>query len=341
MKRPTYLSLAILVLFAGITVASMDLLLGKLVPIIHRREVQEGMLDLDRTDPETLVIGSSHARTFHVLGLELAARTHGQRSLVAVPLEYGKLRSYAWLLDHRIVPLLDQSRPSGKTKSSALKRLIILTEWWDSCTGPDWNLPSRAWTFSDLLNSIVTDGITSYNRNYLQSRWKRLFWDSALAQDRGTGNLYFAARERLSRHATSPTDIESKTADWQVMIEDGLGCIGDSKQMAGLLHLLDFGKTYNLETTIILFPRKPGTLTPKSKATTLTAFRKMIDAIAEPRHVRVADLTWSSPLTDQDFMADFDHVNAAGNLKFASWALDGPLSFLTQPPESQDSQVRP
>jgi hypothetical protein len=36
----------------------------------------------------------------------------------------------------------------------------------------------------------------------------------------------------------------------------------------------------------------------------------------------------SSPLTDGDFMADFDHVNAAGNHKFARWALDGELAML-------------
>ena len=31
-------------------------------------------------------------------------------------------------------------------------------------------------------------------------------------------------------------------------------------------------------------------------------------------------------------MADLDHLNPKGERQFASWALDGPLAFLLQPP---------
>jgi hypothetical protein len=245
------------------------------------------------------------------------------------------------MLDHRIAPLIDDERPQGQLKRAKLKRMLILTEWWDSCAGPDWNLPSRVWTFSNFLGSLASNGLTSYNRNYLQSRWKRLFWDSVLAQDRGTNELFNAVRDRLRHRTVSPAALEQKTAIWKDMIEAGTTCIGDTEQMASLRHLLDFAQGHQLETTVILFPRKPGTLTERSKATTLTSFRNMVAAITEPYHARLVDLTWSTPLTDQDFMADFDHVNAPGNAKFARWALEGPLSFLTQPPHAQTAQVMP
>ena len=72
MKESTYLSVLTVALFALVTLAATDLGLGHLVPGIHRRELQDGIDDLEQSDPETLVLGSSHARTFHVLGQELA-----------------------------------------------------------------------------------------------------------------------------------------------------------------------------------------------------------------------------------------------------------------------------
>ena len=58
----------------------------------------------------------------------------------------------------------------------------------------------------------------------------------------------------------------------------------------------------------------------------------MVRAQAEPRAARVVDLSWSTPLTDDDFMADFDHVDAEGNDRFASWALANDLAFLLASP---------
>ena len=71
------------------------------------------MQDLAASDPATLVIGSSHARTFHALALELRARL-GASSLpmVAIPLENGKLVPYQWLLDNRVAPLIDEGAAS-------------------------------------------------------------------------------------------------------------------------------------------------------------------------------------------------------------------------------------
>ena len=130
MRQSGIRSLALVALAACLSILASDMALGRLVPIVHRREVQEGMADFERTDPETLVLASSHARTFHSLGIELEARTQGQRSLVAIPLEFGKLTSYEWLLNHRIIPQLVGQDERATRKRHALKRLIILTEWW-------------------------------------------------------------------------------------------------------------------------------------------------------------------------------------------------------------------
>jgi hypothetical protein len=101
--------------------------------------------------------------------------------------------------------------------------------------------------------------------------------------------------------------------------------------MDALDKILDITQELGLETTIVLFPRMPSTMTELAKATTLTDFRKMVEGIAAPGGVRVIDFTWQSPLEDADFMDDFDHVTAGGNLKFAAWALEKDLSFLSAP----------
>jgi hypothetical protein len=48
--------------------------------------------------------------------------------------------------------------------------------------------------------------------------------------------------------------------------------------------------------------------------------------------VRVIDMTTTSPLRDADFAEDFDHVRAPANGRFASWALEGGLRWLREPP---------
>jgi len=306
-----------------------------LAPVVHRREVQEGITDFEKSNPEILVLGSSHGRTFHILGQELSRVSNGAHSLVSIPLEYGKLSAYAWLLDNRVVPLLDAPTEQGGRKRANLRRFIILTEWWDSChdKSAGWNLPSRAWTFRYFAADVIEHGMSSYNRNYLQSQWRRLFWNSALVQDRGFDTLLRNVQSRL-RHrpmGLSADEYQQKVATWQKMVENGVTCLGSPAEMAGLSHLLQFGQQRTLDTTIVLFPRKPDTLTDEAKKTTLQSFREKVLQLAQPFGARVIDLTTSTPLESSDFMDDFDHVNAEGNKKFAKWALAGPMGFLLQP----------
>jgi hypothetical protein len=332
----TFRSLALTSAVAVATLAAIDWVLQGLRPLEHKREVADGIAQLQRTDPETLVIGSSHARTFHVLGQQLAADTGRPTPLVAIPLENGKLLPYDWLVDNRVRAIIDRSGPDGRPAYGNLRRFVLLTEWWDSCVLPDgvhWNLPSRAWGVEHYMADVAAHGMTSYNRNYSQYQFRQMFRFSTLVHDRTDPTI----KDTLVRVAKgiplvrTKAEYESTMDSWRRNIERGVDCIGDPGQMAAFGRLLDFAVARGLETIVVLFPRMPGTLTPKAKETTLARFRELVERKAAPRGVRVVDLTWKTPLEDGDFMADFDHVSAAGNLKFARWALGSDLPFLLGP----------
>jgi hypothetical protein len=343
MRQPTYSSVAWVALTAFLTLATLDIAVQRWLPFKRMREADDGIADLRKSDPEVLVLGSSHARTFHALGLELARRSNGSRTLVSVPLENGKLVPYAWVLEHRLAPLIDEKDAAGAQKRGSLRRLFLLTEWWDSCTADAyWNVPSRAWTASDYLADLGSKGANSFNRNYVQSLWLHLFPGSTLVQHRGHRTVLdpawsrfsdrFSPRPGSSVHSEPQPLVDERTLEWRTMIENGVECICNPAEMAALEQIVDFSLRRRLDTTVVLFPRKPSTLTKKAQETTLSRFHDCVEAVTAPRGVRLLDFTFSSPLGDTDFMADFDHVSAEGNAKFATWALGGPLSFLTTAP---------
>jgi hypothetical protein len=140
------------------------------------------------------------------------------------------------------------------------------------------------------------------------------------------------ARSGTPVHSESQPVPDEETLWWRAAVEDGAGCICHPLEMAALDKILDFSLQHHLDTTVVLFPRKPSTLTKKAKETTLARFHDCVEASTAPRGVRLLDFTFSSPLGDADFMADFDHVSAEGNAKFAAWALEGPMSFLATTP---------
>lgn len=325
--------------FAAIVLVLSDIALQSTIPLAPKpREVSDGVRDLRASNPETLVIGSSHARTFHVLGLELQRR---QRSpslpLVAIPLENGKLVPYLWMLEHRIAPIIDSRTRRQVGAPPRLRRMILLTEWWDSCDHLDrihWNVPSRAWSALDYLQDVAANGINDYNRNFPRTVLRELGIASALIQDRTNPRIKEMILERARARPYPPprTDevVAAQLKRWQSSVERGVSCIGAPDQMAALDSILKFARERNLEMTVVLFPRKPATFTERGRITTIKRFADTIAAIASDRGVRLIDLTTSTPLTDFDFMDDFDHVNAAGNLKFAEWALANDLKFLLE-----------
>lgn len=346
--RNSWVDLAVLSVSAALAVAAADYFLRFVAPPKQLREVEDGVRDLRRGNPAVLVLGSSHARTFHVVGQELSRRTGDADLLVAVPIENGKLFAYDALLRNHLLPIIDQRDASGAALKSRLRRFVLLTEWWDSCTHGDakayWNLPARAWEFRDFADDLMQDGLNGYNRNYLQNRFRVMFRDSALVQDRTQRTILPTLGRLLRGKPVKPTPEEELPIvdKWRRMVEEGAGCIGDRVEMASLRGILESARARQWETTVVLFPRKPATLTPKAKATTLATFAQQLRALAAPLGAAVIDLTDRSPLTDADFMEDFDHVTPEGNRKFASWVLDHDLKFLLDPaPVSAAPRERP
>lgn len=323
--------------FAALTLGAADLAARILAPPRNLREVEDAVAELRGSVPTALAIGSSHARTFAVLADSLERRTDGRERLLAVPVEWGKLSSYRWVLEERVLPLLDAPDSTGAPRGRALRRAIIVTEWWDSCEdgNPPRNLPARSWTWRHYLTDVRNEGLTAYNRNFIGYRWSRFWRGSALVQDRGQGRIVSALRQALAprAEASARANYESLVDLWQGMVRDGDACIGSEREMGALQAMTDTLLRRNVEVTVLLYPRMPVTLTPEAWETTLPRFAAMVRALAEPRGVRVVDLTVAEPLSDADFGGDFDHLLPDGNARFSSWALDGPLSFLRSAPE--------
>jgi hypothetical protein len=311
-----------------------------LAPVTPKRELRDGTSDLRSGSPEVLVLGSSHARTFHVLGEELERRRSAQGLLVAMPLENGKLVAYEWVLKSRVLPLIIGPDGTVGDQHAHLSRFVLVTEWWDSCRfaesgRPYWNLPGRAWALSHYLGDVLAGGVDSYNRNYLDHLYRRTFPRSVLVQSRGTAHIIRSMERRIAGQTTlrTPEAEDSFLVGWQNMVEAGANCIGDPEQLAAFRSILATTRELGLETTVVLFPRKPATVTERAAATTIKRFHDIASEIAAQEGARFIDLTLSTPLDDTDFMDDYDHVNAKGNQKFAQWALDNDLAFLMEPPD--------
>lgn len=314
---------------AVLTILAGDAVVRLYVPtsVLNQREARDGLYDLYKENPDILVLGSSHARTFHFLGKSVERRTGGAVQVVSIPLELGRMVPYEWLLENRIRPLLDEKLPDGRKKRDHLKHFVLVTEWWDTCP-PDGfynNIPSRAWAVKDFVRDVEANGFTGYNRNFLQRRWQRFWGASAFSRVRKSDDYAVAVRRVLG---SSIDDVEVRTHAWQRMIEDAVHCLGDPEQMQALEQIVAFAQARGLDTTIVLFPRKPSTFTPEARRTTMVAMHKLMADFAAAHGVRLFDMTLTSPLEDGDFMADFDHVNPDGNRKFTDWALAGDLRWM-------------
>lgn len=335
--RSSWITLGIVATFATLTVVSADLVLQRLLPYPPpRKEVEDAIRQYEASDPTILVLGSSHARTFDsVAALVRREQPDGER-ILAVPVELGKYTSYRWVLDHRLWPIADETRNGAKVRNS-LKQVILVTEWWDSCDtddgGPSLNLPARAWTWSDFLADATSHGVTPYNRNYVRNRWQRLWSGSLLVRDRGHERILPLLIDRLHPRSEAAREaaLASQTATWQRMVEDGIDCISAPAQMEAFEAMMNEFAQRQLAVTILLYPRKPGTLTAQAKASTLPRFAELMRARADAHGARFIDMTTTSPLGDEHFADDFDHVTSEGNVLFSKWAVDSSLNWLVQP----------
>lgn len=305
-------------------------------------EAEDGIEWFRENDPTTVVLGSSHARAFLPLAQMLTSPVSGDpaahRERVAViSLEYGTLTSYRWLVEHRLLPIMDRDLGGGRERPGALARAILVTDWWDACgraQGPAaTNLPARVWTLGDFVEDAAGQGLTAYNANYLQGRLDRWFRDSVLVRSRGHEHLVNALRQlvRKKTDAERRVDLQGAIEAWRDMVEAGAGC-EDPVQRQALDDLVTVFQSRGVEVAIVLYPRMPATISERARDTTLAEFSAWARAWSDRRGLRFLDLSLGSPLVDEDWESDLDHVTAAGARRFSEWALRGPLGFLREPP---------
>ena len=318
------------------TLAAVDVALHRVAPPKPLLEVDEAMAQYEAGDPTVLALGSSHARSFIAMGRALSERTGGAQRIQAVPVEWGKYTPYAWVLQHRILPILVERDASGALRRPSLRHVLLVTEWWDSTaldpgTGSiTMALPARAWQWKDFLADVGEHGLTPYNQNFLQRVWREAWSFSTLVQDRGYENITKGLKEAIrgKDEAAERASYDNRMRGWQSMVEDGASHLFDPAQVQSLDDIVGTFRRLGVDVTIVLYPRMPGTLTQKAKDTTLRQFSDRMQGFARERGVRFVDMTFTNPLTDADFEVDFDHVKPEGNRRLAEWALDGDLAFL-------------
>lgn len=328
---------------AAATVVAIEALLRRAVPAPRRaREVEEGVADVERIDADTLVLGSSHARPFEHVAEVIAERGVGAHHMVVVPEEGGTFHAFNWVLQNRLRPLLEERDPQGNLVRSRLSRALLITTYWDMCgiesADVGSNIPARAWTLGHFLSDVRANGLTDFNRNYLQSRWRRLFPWSVLVSDRGHDQI--RKRLRMSPEAWARDEERRRAARIELRlkeIEDEHRTCNDPGQKKALNETLDYLLERGLEVTVVLFPLAPETLTATARRTTLARYAEYIHGLAQAKSFRVADMT-DSPLFGYDFETDMDHLAPPGVLKFTPWALAGQLAFLEDPTPRQARQ---
>lgn len=357
MKSPRS-SLVGVVLGALVSLVAADLALRRLAPLPPRiMEVDDGVEMLASSNPETLVLGSSHTRSFIPVREALAAeratspRTRSAEAseggaasdggdIALVPVEWGTFTSYRWVLENRLRPLIEEVDPAtGAPRRSRLARALLVTTYFDMCateyveSAP--NLPSRAWTLRHFAADVASRGLTDFNRNYLQTRFKDVFRGSLLVQDRGHDRVLGALSSILhpvppeAEEAARRTQIEGLRKH----IEEQYAHCDDAREKVAFEAMIDYLQGRDIEVTVVLFPLMPELVSDRAKETTLKRYADYVAGLARQKPIRIADMTFGVPLDGGDFQRDFDHLTAEGARKFAAWALSHELAFLRDPPE--------
>jgi hypothetical protein len=280
------------------------------------------------------VLGSSHSRTFDILGEVLSERTGGRERLLAVAVEWGKFTSYAWVLEHRLKPFIEEADASGRPVRPSLRHVLIVNEWWDAQASEGGeqalNLPARAWELPEFLADVWQNGMTSYNRNYLANRFRRTFRFSSLVVDRGYERILLGIQKWLRPPTPEfvKSEYERQLAGWQRQGEKSAGTCDDPDQLAALEGIVRYFRGRGVDVTILVYPLMPSTQTQRARETTHREYSALIAELGRRLGVRVIDYSSGTPMVDADYQSDFEHMTRDGGRKFSEWALDGALRFL-------------
>ena len=328
-----------------VTVAGADALLARTSPVLRLREVEDALADLRHMDPDVLVISSSHGRSFHALGLELARRTSGRVALLAVPLEAGKVRAMDWVLENRIMPALEETDGRGQRRRQRLQELIFGVTWWDTCERspeqPAVNIISWGWTPARYFGDVWANGATRANGNYPRFRLRRLLWFSRLLSGEPPAEPLNDLKRYLGlRYVPDPENARKAAEElqaWRRSMEVGRECLLSPTELSALERMEHLAASRGLKFTVVLFPLIPKTITPEGQVT-LQQFAVLMRERAARLGYRAVDMTHIPGLTNDDFRADMDHLNEAGNALFTQRALAVELAdLLTISPRSATS----
>lgn len=309
-----------------------DLVMGRFYDVPVKRQVRDGLKDLNRV-PNVLAVSSSHGRSFHVLGDVLRERTGGKVDLIAVALEAGKVDAMEWLLANRVKPyILD----TDGTISKPLTHMMFGITWWDTCreeipTTTAHNIVTHGWDASDYAENFSLEGATELNRNYVRNLWRHLFSSSALVKTRFVISENFGRFTNFLRVMVNgklpDTEYEQTLERWHDDIDNGFQCYLSDMDMQAMDRFVAFTSEHNLDLTIVLFPLKPDTITEAGLRDTIKPFASAMQKYGQENSVRVLDMTLGI-LNDEEFMLDFDHVNPAGNIKWSNYSLENEMKFL-------------
>ena len=327
-KNTTWKDVAIVTLAALAVLVAGDLLAARFAPPRLQTELNDALANWAGEAPTTLVLGSSHARTFETVARTLEDDLGSAERVLALPVEFGKLSTYLFVLKERIAPILERSDQSPD-------RLVLVTEWWDSTAPPGGalaaqNLPSRAWSTKHWASDVLANGTTPFSRNFVQERWRRLFPRSSLVQDHGHGRIYrgLVSLAKGESEQVRTREFKQRVKNWQGYLREAEHTIFDPEQMAAFDEILDLVEHWEMDITVLLYPRMPATITDYAVAHTLAPFSEEIERLTTGRGHRFLDLTQGTPLKEEHFEPDLDHVTRDGNELFAEWSLAGPLGFL-------------
>jgi hypothetical protein len=334
-RRRSWAQLALVALPAVATVVAVDRYLAARCEGAIQSQVDDGVRLLEATDPVALVLGSSQARSFEAVDELLAARTGGATRVASVAVEDGRLSTAAWVLEHRLAPLIEATGADGKRVRGRIRHLILVTDWWDSMVAPEGrataerfeplNLPARAWTWRDFGADLLAEGLTDFNRAYLGGAWEVLFGDSILVRDRGYGLVLRQLKN--GRLEMGADELRQKAAGIHRFMELQAEKVCAPQEIEALEQILRRGRELGLEVTVVLYPLLADTLTPLARETTIARFEAAARPLAERYGARFFDWTYRAPLEPEHFR-DLAHLNAAGHRRLAEWAVDGDLAPL-------------
>jgi hypothetical protein len=314
-------------------IGAADVVFGRIVHVpAPEYETADAVDDYQHSKPEVLILGSSYVRSFAPLARALRELPRPLQTSV-VPIEGGRFLAYEWVLRQRLLPLIDEQDSSGVAVRPPLKHMVLVTSYWDMCGGDDYpNIPARAWGFSDYLRDLAANGATSFNANYPDQRWNELTRFSTLSRDRGVGRILRGLRERIN-----PKGEQERQASEARSLDGWIGMVvaGDmarpecqmQQQDEALTAIMEFTKERNIQLTFVLWPLVPKAVTPESLVVT-DRFKAHLIERAGRYGARVLDFQENSPLTNDDFRKDLDHLEPWGDKKISQWALRGPLRFL-------------